>query len=77
MRRFINHLTDREYQNRWVAFIENGSWAPMAAKAMQNMLRESKNLTLATTDVRINSSLDEKSLGQIFALAEEIIEKCD
>ncbi len=52
MRTFIDHLTERNFQNRTVAFIENGSWAPTAAKIMKGMLEKSKNLTYAQTDVK-------------------------
>ena len=69
---FIHHLTERNYQNRTVAFIENGSWAPQAAKVMKNMLANSKNLTFAETTVRVLSALNEESKAQIDALAEEL-----
>ncbi len=72
MREFINHLTERNYQNRTVAFIENGSWAPMATKVMKGMLEQSKNLTYAENNVSILSSLNEQSTNQISALAEEL-----
>ena len=73
MKEFINHLTERNYQNRLVAFIENGSWAPMATKVMKSMLEKSKNLALAETEVRILSALNEESKAQIVALAEELV----
>ena len=69
---FINHLTERNYQNRTVAFMENGSWAPQAAKVMKKMLENSKNLTFADTTVKILSALNEDSHAQIEALAEEL-----
>ena len=72
MKEFINHLTERNYQNRRVAFIENGSWAPMATKVMKGMLEKSKNLTLAETEVKISSALSDDSRAQIIALAEEL-----
>ena len=72
MRDFIQHLTDRSYQNRTVAFIENGSWAPNAVKGMKALLENSKKLTYAETDVRILSALNEDSRGQIEALADEL-----
>ena len=72
MRDFIEHLTDRNYQNRTVAFMENGSWAPTAAKGMKALLENSKKLTYAETDVRILSALSEDSRGQIEALADEL-----
>ena len=71
MKELINHLTERNYQNRRVAFIENGSWAPMATKVMKGMLEKSKNLTLAETEVRISSALSDDSRAEIIALAEE------
>ncbi len=72
MREFINHLTEHNYQNRTVAFIENGTWAPMAVKVMKGMLEKSKNITFAENSVKILSSLDEASLAQIDALADEL-----
>ena len=75
MRDFIEHLTERNYQNRTVAFMENGSWAPMAAKVMAKMLEGSKNLTFAQNTVTILSALDEKSSAQLDALAAELCGK--
>ncbi len=72
MEEFINHLTVRNFLNRFVGFIENGSWAPMAAKVMKEMLAKSKNLTLAQNDVKIMSALNSESEAQINALANEI-----
>ena len=72
MREFINHLTERNFQNRTVAFIENGSWAPMATKVMKGMLEKSKNLTYAENEVKIISALNEESEKQLEALAEEL-----
>jgi len=72
MREFISHLTERNYQNRTVAFIENGSWAPMAVKVMKAMLEKSKNLVIAENSVKINSALNEESLTQVKALAAEL-----
>lgn len=71
MREFINHLTERNYQNRRVAFIENGSWAPTAARVMAKMLENSKNLTFAENTVHIQSALNDSSRAQIELLAEE------
>ena len=71
MRDFIEHLTDRNYQNRTVAFLENGSWAPTAAKGMKALLENSKKLTFAENTVRILSALSEDSRAQIEALADE------
>ena len=72
MRTFIEHLTERGYKNRTVALIENGSWAPMAAKVMKGMLEGSKNLTFTDTTVRITSALNEESKAQLDKLAEEL-----
>ena len=72
MRTFIDHLIERNYSNRTVAFIENGSWAPMATKVMKGMLEKSKNLTYAETEVKIMSALNEASAAQLDALAEEL-----
>ena len=73
MREFIHHLTERNFSNRTVAFIENGSWAPLAAKVMKGMLEKSKNLTFAENHVKIMSALDEESIHQLKALADELI----
>ena len=72
MRDFIEHLTERGYQNRTVAFIENGSWAPMASKVMKNMLADSKKLTLAEPTVTLHSALNDESSEQLEALANEL-----
>ncbi len=72
MRTFIDHLTERSYQNRTVAFVENGSWAPVAAKVMKGMLEKSKNLQYTDTTVRILSALNGDSRAQIEKLAEEL-----
>ena len=72
MREFINHLTERNFSNRTVAFIENGSWAPMATKVMKGMLEKSKNLTYAENAVKILSALNEESTNQLNALADEL-----
>ena len=72
MREFINHLTERNFQNKTVAFIENGSWAPLAAKVMKEMLEKSKNLTFAENTVKIMSALNAESTAQLEALAEEL-----
>jgi len=71
MRDFISHLVEHNYQNRMIGFIENGSWAPMAAKVMKGMLEKCKNITYAETTVKILSALNEESLAQIDALANE------
>ena len=72
MKTFIDHLTERNYQNRTVALIENGSWAPTAAKVMRKMLENSKNLTFTETTVKILSALSDESRAQIEAMAEEL-----
>ena len=72
MRTFIDHLTERNYSNRTVAFIENGSWAPMAVKVMKGMLEKSKNLTYTENNVKILSALNDESKAQIEALAAEL-----
>lgn len=72
MREFIEHLTERGFQNRTVALIENGSWAPMAAKGMKELLSGCKNLTFTETSVSIKSALNQESTEQIKALAEEL-----
>ena len=73
MREFINELTERGYKNRTIGIIENGSWAPMAAKTIKKMLENSKNLEFCETTVTINSALNEVSKQQILALAKELI----
>ncbi len=72
MRTFIEHLTERNYQNRTIGFIENGSWAPTAAKVMAGMLEKSKNLSFIAATVHVKSALDETSKAEIDALAEEL-----
>ena len=72
MKEFIHHLTERNYQNRTVAFIENGSWAPMAAKVMTKMLEGSKDLTYAATTVTVRGALNAASEAQLAALADEL-----
>ena len=72
MRTFIDHLTERNYSNRTVAFIENGSWAPTAARVMKGMLENSKNLTYTDTTVKILSALNAESETQLAALAGEL-----
>jgi len=72
MREFIDHLTERNFSNRTVALMENGSWAPMAAKIMHGMLENSKNLSFADVTVTVRSALSEESIGRIDTLAEEL-----
>ncbi|MBQ9907324.1 MAG: flavin reductase [Oscillospiraceae bacterium] len=72
MRTFIEELTERNFQNRTVGFIENGSWAPQAEKVMKKMLEGCKNLTFAENTVHIKSALNDESNAQIQALADEL-----
>lgn len=72
MREFINHLTERNFQNRTVALMENGTWAPMAAKVMKQMLENSKKLNFTETTVQIRSALNEESSQQLEDLAREL-----
>lgn len=72
MREFIQHLIERNYQNRQVAFIENGSWAPAAAKEMKKLLEGCKNVTLGST-VTIRSAMTEENKAQLDALADELL----
>ncbi|MBP3627085.1 MAG: flavin reductase [Clostridia bacterium] len=72
MREFITHLTERNFSNRTVALIENGSWAPLAAKVMKGMFEKSKNITFTDTSVKILSALNEESSAQLNTLAEEL-----
>ena len=72
MREFINHLTERNYQNRTVALIENGTWAPMAKKVMKEMLSGCKNLTFAENEITIKSSMKADTKEKIAALADEL-----
>ena len=72
MRTFIEHLTERSYQNRTVAFIENGTWAATAKRIMSGMLEKSKNLTYADTTVTIKSALNDESIAAIDQLAKEL-----
>ncbi len=73
MREFIEHLTERNYQNRKIGFIENGSWAPTAAKVMKGMLEGCKNTTFAETEVKILSAMTEENKTQIEQLAKELM----
>ena len=75
MKEFINHLTERNFQNRTVALIENGSWAPTAAKVMKGMLEGSKNLTFTENTVKIMSAVTDETKTQLDALAAELLGK--
>ena len=72
MREFINHLTERNFQNKTVGFIENGSWAPVATKVMRGMLEKCKNIQYTEASVKILSALNEQSREQLKALANEL-----
>ena len=72
MNTFIHGLVERNYQNRTIAFIENGSWTPTAAKTMRNLFANSKNITFAENTVTIMSALDDQSMAQLDALAAEL-----
>ena len=72
MREFISHLTERGYQNRTIGLIENGTWAPTAAKCMKAMFEKSKNITFAENTVTIKSALNAESRAQLEALADEL-----
>ena len=72
MHTFIEHLTEREYQNRTIAIIENGTWAPVAGKLMKAMFEKSKNITFAETTVTIKSALNADSEAALEKLAEEL-----
>ena len=72
MRDFISHLTEHNFQNRTVGFIENGSWAPMATRVMRGMLEKCKNMQYTESTVKILSSLSEENLAEVDALAAEL-----
>ncbi len=72
MREYIEHLVERNFQGRTVAFVENGSWAPLAAKIMKNMLEGCKNLTFAENTVHVKSALNDESKRQIEQLSDEL-----
>lgn len=72
MREFISHLTERNFSNRMVGFIENGSWAPLAVKVMKGMLEKCKNITYTENNVKIISALNEESRTQLEKLADEL-----
>ena len=73
MKEFIHHLTERNFQNRTIGMMENGSWAPTAAKVMTKLLEGSKNLTFTENNVKILSALNDASRAQIEALATELM----
>ena len=73
MKAFLDHLTERNWQNRTVGLIENGSWAPTAAKGMKAALEGCKNLTWLEPAVRINSALNDESRAQLALLADALM----
>ena len=73
MKTYIDHLTERNYQNRTIGLIENGSWASMAGKVMTGMFEKSKNITWLETSVKIMSSMDEQNKADIEKMAEELM----
>ncbi len=75
MKTFIDHLTERNYQNRTIGLIENGSWAPLAAKVMKGMFEKSKNITWMNNHVKIMSSLNDENMEQLEAMASELCEE--
>ena len=75
MRNFIHHLTERNFSNRTVAFIENGTWAPTANKVMKQMLEKSKNLKYAENEVKIMSAMNDENKQQIDDLAKELCQE--
>jgi flavorubredoxin len=74
MKTFIRELIDHNFQNRQVALVENGMWAPAAARVMRGMLEGVKDLRFTKNNVRITASLNEVSMAQLEALAEELCE---
>ena len=72
MHTFIHHLTERNFQSRMVGLVENGSWAPVAAKVMRGMLEGAKNITFTDTTVKITSALNDQSRAQLATLADEL-----
>lgn len=72
MKQFIDHLVERNYSNRFVGMIENGSWAPVAAKIMKEMLKACNNLTFAKSSVKILSAMSEENIDELEALADEL-----
>ena len=72
MKEFINHLTERNYQKRTIGIIENGSWAPMAAKVMKGMFEKSKEIAFTETTVTVRSAVNDANKEQLGKLAEEL-----
>ena len=69
---FLTHPAEHSYQNRTVAFIENGSWAPMATKNMMTKLEKCKNMTYCDNTVKILSAVDDENMKQLESLANEL-----
>ena len=70
---FLHHLTERNFQNRKVGFVENGTWAPVAIKTMKKLLENCKNLEFVQSEVSIKSAMSNKNIEEIDALAKEMI----
>lgn len=75
MREFIGHLTERSFQNKTIGIMENGSWAPTAARVIKGMFEKSKNITFAENSVKIMSAVNDENIAQINALAAELCKK--
>ena len=75
MKQFIDHLTERNYQKRTIGLIENGSWAPLAAKIMKGMFEKSKNITWLNTTVKIKSAVSAENKDQLQAMADELCQE--
>ena len=73
MKQFIEHLPERNFQNRTIAIIENGSWAPAAARTIKKMLENSQNITYAETTVTIKSAMTEENKAELDKLVEELL----
>ena len=73
MREFINHLTERNYQKRKIALIENGSWAPLAAKGIVSLFEGAKEISFAENKVTIKTSMTDETVAALEKLAAEII----
>ena len=75
MKQFIDHLTERNYQKRTIGLIENGSWAPLAAKIMKGMFEKSKNITWLNTTVKIKSAVSAENKEKLQAMADELCQE--
>ena len=74
MKEFIHHLTEKNFQKKTVAFIENGSWAPMATKVMKTMMEKCKDMTYLENNVTILSALSDENVQEIEQLSKELME---